>query len=275
MKNQDENVVRGFGEEWTRFDQSAVSEDQTAKLFQSYFERFPWQQLPAEAVGADFGCGSGRWARLVAARVARLICVDASPAALEVAKRNLRGCVNVEFHAATVDSAPIAPDSLDFAYSLGVLHHIPDTQAALQSCVRHLRPGAPFLCYLYFRFDNRPWWYRALWRASEPMRFVVSRSPAPVRHALADLLATLVYWPLARIAACGERLGLRVERWPLTYYRNRPFYVLRTDALDRFGTRLEQRFTRAEIEAMAQRAGLVDVTFNDGPPFWCFLAYRK
>jgi SAM-dependent methyltransferase len=275
MKNQDESVVEAFGEEWSRFDQSGISDGETQRLFDCYFRRFPWDRLPKDAVGADFGCGSGRWARLVAGRVGRLVCLDASVAALEVAKRNLRGFSNVEFHASTIDSASIAPQSLDFGYSLGVLHHIPDTQQALNSCVQRLRPGAPFLCYLYFRFDNRPWWYRALWRMTEPMRFIVSRSPARLRHALADLLALLVYWPVAAVAKLAERMSVNVDRWPLAFYRNQPFYVLRTDALDRFGTRLEQRFTRTEIVDMATRAGLVDVTFNETSPFWCFLAYRK
>jgi len=43
---------------------------------------------------------------------------------------------------------------------------------------------------------------------------------------------------------------------------------MRTDALDRFGTRLEQRFTRDEIERMMQASGLEDIQFRDGPPFW-------
>jgi 2-polyprenyl-3-methyl-5-hydroxy-6-metoxy-1,4-benzoquinol methylase len=32
---------------------------------------------------------------------------------------------------------------------LGVLHHIPDTAAAMRDCVRKLKLGAPFLFYLY------------------------------------------------------------------------------------------------------------------------------
>lgn len=61
--------------------------------------------------------------------------------------------------------------------SLGVLHHIPDTAAALAACGKKLTPGAPFLVYLYYRFDNRPAWYAALWRASELARGKISRLP--------------------------------------------------------------------------------------------------
>jgi hypothetical protein len=50
---------------------------------------------------------------------------------------------------------------------------------------------------------------------------------------------------------------------------------MRTDALDRFGTRLEQRFTRAEIQAMMQRAGLERIQISPTEPFWCAVGYRR
>jgi len=53
------------------------------------------------------------------------------------------------------------------------------------------------------------------------------------------------------------------------------FYTLRTDARDRFGTPLEQRFTREQIAGMMVRAGLEDVWFSKGTPFWCVVGLRK
>src|SRR5260221_1102847 len=267
-RNIDTAVVDGFGDEWSRFDQSELSEAEAQQLFREYFDIFPWQELAAGAVGLDLGCGSGRWARLVAPRVGRLLCFDASQAAVDVAKRMLAGMENVEVTRAAVDELPVPDDCADFAYSLGVLEHIPDTAAGLRACVRKLRRGAPFLVYLYYRFDNRPLWYRLLWRLSEVIRYPVSRSPKPVRYGISQFLAATVYWPFSRLARIAERFGMRAELFPLAYYRKRSYYVLRTDALDRFGTRLEQRFTRAEVEAMMRGAGLVDITFSPHAPFW-------
>ena len=50
---------------------------------------------------------------------------------------------------------------------------------------------------------------------------------------------------------------------------------MRTDALDRFGTKLEQRFTSEEIERMMIEAGLEGIDFRDSAPFWCALGYKK
>jgi hypothetical protein len=77
-----------------------------------------------------------------------------------------------------------------------------------------------------------------------------------------------VYWPLARAARFAESKGANVGNWPLSPYRDLSFYTMRTDALDRFGTRLEQRFSRAEIESMMKNAGLEEIRFSEREPFW-------
>ena len=92
---------------------------------------------------------------------------------------------------------------------------------------------------------------------------------------LVAAVTLVVYLPLARTALVAERFGVEVRHFPLTYYRGRSFYVMRTDALDRLGTQLEQRFTRTEVSQMMAAAGLERITFSDRPPFWCAVGYRR
>jgi hypothetical protein len=66
-----------------------------------------------------------------------------------------------------------------------------------------------------------------------------------------------------------------VTNFPLSGYRVLSYYTMRTDALDRFGTRLEHRFSRRQIREMLEAAGFVDIVFHDGEPFWCALGYRS
>jgi len=273
--NVDSATVEGFGQEWQSFDQSGVVPEELDAVFGQYFAVFPWAQLPPAAVGADLGCGSGRWAARVAPRVGTLHCIDASEQALAVARRNLADVPNCLFHLADVEAIGLPDDSLDFAYSLGVLHHVPQPGAALRACTRLLKPGAPLLVYLYYAFDNRPRWYRALWRASDAVRRVLSRSPHRVKLAVTAAVAVAVYLPLARAARLAAALRLPFAgNMPLAYYAQRSFYTMRTDAYDRFGTRLEHRFTRAEIEQMMVAAGLRDVRFSEGEPFWCAVGLK-
>ncbi len=275
MKNADKATIEGFGQEWARFDQSGLAEDAARAVFAQYFTLFPWDALPKGAVGFDLGCGSGRWAKLAAPRVGTLHCVDASQQALGVARRNLAGLPNCTFHHASVEAIPLADASMDFGYSLGVLHHVPDTRAGIRACVAKLKPGAPFLVYLYYAFDNRPRWFRALWQVSDLGRQVISRLPSGARNAVSEVIAATVYFPLARTAAALDAAGMNVSSFPLSAYKNRPFYVMRTDALDRFGTRLEQRFTAAEVKEMMEDAGLRDVRVADTGPFWTSVGFRR
>ena len=275
MQNVDQSTVTGFADEWTRFDQRGLSANETHAIFDAYFSIFPWTKLPPDAAGFDAGCGTGRWAALVAPRVGRLVCVDASDRVLQIARQNLAGVSNVVFHCASVASMPIPDGSMDFGYSLGVLHHMPDVQSAISACAQKLKPSAPFLVYLYYAFDNRPAWFRAIWRVSDVMRRGISRMPRRLRFMTADALALFVYWPFSRGARVLEALGAKVDGLPLAIYRDRSFYVLRNDALDRFGTRLERRFRRDDIRCMLEAAGFTAVTFSDAPPFWCAVAYRR
>lgn len=267
-RNIDEQTVRSFGNEWARFDQSELLPDELRALFRTYFDIFPWEALPENAEGFDMGCGSGRWAKLVATRVSTLNCIDPSGEALAVAERNLRVHGNVRLMHASVETVPLADATQDFGYSLGVLHHIPDTAAALKACTRLLKPGAPFLLYLYYRFDNRPWWFRGLWRASDLLRSGISRLPERPKALITDLLAISVYWPLARLARILARAGVNPAALPLSFYRNASLYTMRTDSRDRFGTPLEQRFTRDEMEMMMRSAGLGQIRFSSSEPYW-------
>jgi SAM-dependent methyltransferase len=273
--NVDQRTVDGFGQEWTAYDQSTLPPAEHRELFEQYFAIFPWHSLPAMAVGFDLGCGSGRWAQLVAPRVGTLHCIDASGAAIGVARRNLAGLSNCQFHEATVDRMPLADQSMDFGYSLGVLHHVPETGNGIRSCVSKLRPGAPLLLYLYYALDNRPCWFRALWIGTNWLRQAICRLPSGVKRAVTTAIAAIVYYPLARCALAAEKLGACVDAFPLSYYRRRSFYTMRTDALDRFGTRLEQRFTAQQVQTLMQEAGLERITFSESAPYWCAVGFTK
>ena len=272
--NVDASTVESFGDEWSRFDQAELSPEEAQKVFDEYFSVFPWSSLPESASGFDMGCGSGRWARIVAPRVAHLHCIDPS-SALTVARRLLQGHQNVSFHQASVDDKPLPSGTQDFGYSLGVLHHVPDTGGAVRACVEMLKPGAPLLLYLYYAFDNRDFVFKLIWRISDAVRRGICRLPSAVKHACTDAIATIVYWPLAKLSLAMEKLGISCEGIPLSYYRNHSFYTMRTDSRDRFGTPLEQRFTRLQIKTMMESAGLTDIRFSDHAPYWCAVGVKR
>lgn len=272
-KNKDVSVINGFGREWKYFSYHSLDVSQLQKNFDEYFKVFPWTKLRSNAVGFDMGCGSGRWAKFVAQKVGWLNCVDPSDA-LDVARNNLEGIDNVSFLKETTEDCSIPPCSQDFGYSLGVLHHIPDPLLALKDCSRLLKPGAPFLVYLYYNFENRPVWFKGLWTISDLFRRVICYIPFPLRTWICQMIAYLVYYPCIYASKIFELFGWNVENLPLSEYRKKSLYQARNDALDRFGTRLEYRFSKHDIYQMMTEAGFDDIVFSDDAPFWCCCGIR-
>ncbi len=275
MKNIDHKTVKSFGDEWSRFNQEKLFGKEHKYLFDNYFNIFPWDSLPADAKGFDMGCGSGRWALLVAPKIKQLTCIDPSLEAIKVAKKRLAHLNNTTFINAGVSEKPLPPNSQDFGYSLGVLHHVPNTISALRDCISMLKPGAPFLIYLYYNFDNRPKWYFLIWKASDGLRKIIAHMPSKAKFFFTDLIAMLVYYPLARLSLLIEKFGFDVNNWLLSSYRKTSFYTMRTDSRDRFGTPLEKRFSNYEIKTMLQKAGLEKIRFSNRSPFWCAVGRKK
>jgi SAM-dependent methyltransferase len=274
MKNLDRKTVKSFGDEWVHFDQSGMNGKEAYKIFKSYFSMFPWKKISKFSEGFDMGCGSGRWAKFIAPKVGLLHCVDPS-IAIQVAQKKLKKFNNIKYHQKSLDNSGLKEKSQDFGYSLGVLHHVPNTRMAINSCIRLLKPGAPFLLYIYYSFDNRPGWFKYLWVISNYARLLVHRLPKFLKFFICDIIAIFIYYPIARFILLTKKIGFDLKNFPLYFYRSRSFYTMRTDSRDRFGTPLEKRFTKKEIYKMMQQSGLEKISFKNNPPFWIAIGFKK
>jgi len=267
-ENIDIKTVDGFGYQWKTYSQDNLVDDEYDGIFESYFRIFPFEKLPKNAVGFDLGCGSGRWAKGMAPRVGKLYCIDPSHDALNVAKNKLANYENTEFLNNGVDNINLPKNSMDFGYSLGVLHHIPDTLKGIKNCVDIIKPGGFFLVYLYYSLDNKPMWYKGIWKLSNFFRSIISILPNTLKLIITKMIALLIYFPFSKCSLILEKIGFNVENIPLSSYRDKSFYTMQTDSFDRFATRLERRFSKKEINEMMIEAGLSDIEFNEGVPYW-------
>jgi len=275
MKNIDKKTVEDFGKEWNKYNQSSLSDEELKKSWDQYFDMFSFEELSDDSEGFDMGCGSGRWAKFVANKVGLLNCIDPSEEALNVAKRNLSNFSNIRYFNASVNDNTLKENSQDFGYCLGVLHHIPDTLEGIKACAKLLKKDAPFLLYLYYNLENRPFFFRLIWKLSDFIRIIISSFPSKTKIFTTSIIAFLIYYPLARFAFGSEKLGIDVSNFPLSDYRSKDFYFMKTDALDRFGTRLEKRFSKDEIQIMLQEAGFRDIRFSKSTPFWVSVSLKS
>ena len=266
-ENIDAGVVTDFGDEWKKF--SVHNDESVRELRKEYFDIIDETIVNKDTYMIDIGCGSGRWTDYFVDKAGFIEAIDPSDAVL-VADKMLGQKNNVRITKASVDTIPWDDETFDFGMSIGVLHHIPDTKKALISCVKKIKKGGHFYVYLYYRFDNRGIIFKTIFYLSDGLRKIICRMPQGLKRFTCDMLAVLIYWPLSRFAGLLHKLNLDslAKKIPLEPYYNKPFYNLRNDCLDRFGTRLEQRFLRSEIEAMMQEAGLTDIKFGEKSAFW-------
>jgi SAM-dependent methyltransferase len=260
-----------FGYEWDRFDQMLP---EYQEMVGDYFAIVP-DQLLAGALVLDAGCGMGRWARFIGERgVRRLYAIDYSRAidraAAVLAPQGTTHCIQAD-----VRQLPFRPQTFDFIYSLGVLHHLVDPDRGMSSVIGGLKREGSLLVFLYYALDNRPAFFRWLLRAVTVMRQVTSRLPKPVMYRLAWLIGVGVYWPLARVAGALERggLGRIAKNVPLYWYHQYSLKFMIGDAFDRFATPVEKRYSRRQIRAWLARYGF-EVRFSDTLPYWVALAKR-
>jgi hypothetical protein len=110
---------------------------------------------------------------------------------------------------------------------------------------------------------------------SEVLRNIVHPLPTWLKQPICEVIALMIYLPMVVLVRIVKALGASSwYRLPLAYYHNKSYRVMRSDALDRFGTGYERRSTREEIRSLLEEAGLEHVVFSDKPPYWHCIAQR-
>ncbi len=196
-----------FGWSWQEFTQDDEKYDQEflgwiAPVRPEFFK---------DKVVLEGGCGKGRHTRRVAGWGARdIIAVDLS-AAVEVAFESTRSLENAHIIQADIYQLPLRPE-FDYAFSVGVLHHLPDPRAGFRALVAKVKPGGHASAWVYGA-ENNQWIVRFV----NPLReYVTSRMPsrllfhlAKVPTAIMYAASKLVYGPLNRSAG-GRRIASRL-----------------------------------------------------------------
>jgi SAM-dependent methyltransferase len=240
-----------FGYEWTHFNDWKPS----SGTFGDYFSNFDLEWLRGRTV-LDAGCGMGRHARQIAPFADTVVAVDFSNAINEAA-RNVADQANVQCVQGDLTRLPVADNTFDFVFSMGVLHHIADTSGTLWGLVRALKPGGRLRLYLYWK---RTGFAGALLSVVALARKVTVRLPFPVLRVLCWLLSVGLMAGVVLPYRLLLKLGVDVkDTWPLAIYTKYPFIVLYNDQFDRFSAPIEKRYSEAEVAALLESAGLREV----------------
>jgi SAM-dependent methyltransferase len=246
---EDDAYAASFGDQWNWF--SKVQLDRQATGQRESYETFvdktgvrP-EQLEGKTV-LDVGCGMGRFADVVSAAGARVVGFDLSRA-VDAAQENLGQRENVAIVQADVFALPFRPEAFDFVYSIGVLHHTPDTRAAFDCLPRLLKPGGTLAIWVYSGERAA----RRYTRISDLYRRWTTKMD---RDRLLRVCRRLE--PLGRFYR--TRVGrLFIPLLPVSAHPDPEWRVL--DTFDWYSPRYQWKHTWAEVEGWFREAGLAGI----------------
>lgn len=272
-KNIDKEVVETFGEEWLKF--NAFSEKDILVAGNEYFDILNEKVINKDSYILDIGCGTGRWSKYLSSKVGFIEAIDPSNAVF-AANKLLENINNIRITKASVDNIPFEDNTFDFAMSIGVLHHIPDTQQAMKDAVKKVKIEGYFYCYLYYNLESRGFIFKNLFALSTKVRNKVSKMKSKNKKIVCDLIAIFFYMPFVIMTRILNLFSLDKisKKIPLNDYSNKSFFIIRNDALDRFGTTLEQRFSKKQVIEMMENCGLKEIIVSNGSPFYHAIGKR-
>jgi len=246
-----EATGEAFGWQWQRF----------PELQERYRRQFLDWIAPVEAdsfrdqVVLEGGCGKGRHTALAAEFGARaVLAVDLSDA-VDAAFHNTRDLPNAHVIQADLLAPPVK-EGIDYAFSVGVLHHLPEPEAGFRALVSKLRPGGRISAWVYGREGNG--WIVHL--VSPVREKVTSRLPRRVLDGLSWLL-TLPLWAVTHGIygpARRRRISLPYGAY-LGYIADLPFGEQRTIVFDHLVAPIAHYLRREEFSAWFERAALENV----------------
>jgi SAM-dependent methyltransferase len=175
-----------FSFEWLRYKVTDFDENR------AFFNRtmgVALEELEGKLV-LDACCGMGRFLEVTASAGAEVVGLDLS-LAVERAWRETTHRERVHFVQADVMMPPLRAEVFDFVYSIGALHHTPDTRRAFRSLCPTVRPGGRISVWLYRTFQpeipvgphKRAFAQVAEW-TSDGVRLVTTRLPHRLLHYL-------------------------------------------------------------------------------------------
>jgi SAM-dependent methyltransferase len=254
-----ENYADSFGFQWQRYARTQLDHAESQESERDFYRKTGL--TPGELKGKtvlDVGCGMGRFADVATRWGARVVGIDLSAAA-EVAARNL---AEREFVALQSDvfALPFAPESFDYIYSIGVLHHTPNCEQAVKTLPQYLKPGGTLAVWLYSAYN--PWF-----RFSDLYRRFTHRMSAKTLHGILRVVVPVVNGvdsALRVLPVVGRPLSGFVRHvFPVNRNRNRKWRVL--DTFDWYSPKYQSKHTYEQVFRWFEDCGLEDLHVVEVP----------
>jgi SAM-dependent methyltransferase len=244
--------AESFGDEWHRFRTVQIDSLNGTTQSQDGF-RLKTGLTPADVRGRlvlDAGVGAGRYAEVMALWGAEVVGVDLTRA-VDAAAQNLRRYPAAHLVQADIFALPFREQTFDIAYSIGVLHHTPDTAAAFRHVALVLKKGGQLAVYIYLAGGLARYF-------SDAFRVVTTRLPRQVVYYLSAAAVPLYF--LHRLPLVGR---LSQALLPTNVHPHWRWRWL--DTFDWYTPRYQWKHRYPEVLRWFREAGFSDLYVADEP----------
>jgi O-antigen/teichoic acid export membrane protein/SAM-dependent methyltransferase len=247
-----ELYAQNFGFEWnthslTQLDTAASDESERTFTAKTGFT----SELLRGKVVLDVGCGMGRFSDVVSRWGATVVGPDHTQS-VDAPHNNHRSRPNVHIAQANIFELPFREATFDFIFSIGVLHHTPNTKAAFDQLPKLLRPNGRIAVWLYAKY------FAVQWKFSDLYRHLTTRLPKRVLHRLSYIAVPLYY--AYKIPVVGVMIRFLV---PVSPHPRAEWRVL--DTFDWYSPTYQWKHTYEEVYPWFEAHGLTDIRVLEVP----------
>ena len=211
-------------------------------------------------VTLDIGCGSGRFTKWAALSGTKVSFGSDLGETVEVAYELTKELSNTCIIQADIYAMPFE-HAFDLAYSIGVLHHLPQPQEGFSRLPKVVKEDGELLIWVYNRRGNA----RAIY-LYEPLRAIFRHFPKPLLFALCYIPAAIVHlFNLLTGLLKALELPRLAKRVPFEYYANFPFNMKLNDAFDVLATPKSNYYYKEDVTRWFRAAQLKRIRAYEHP----------
>lgn len=279
-------TARAFGYEWNTYRVTSHAEDCVTLFWLTGADPALYDKLPVRDVFTfyptsedvqkvdgsqlagqtvlDIGCGMGKYLAVVSEYAKMVVGLDLSEALVR-AQALTRERPNVHLVQGNILAPPLQADCADFAYSVGVLHHTPDTHAAFLRSASLVRPGGQLAVWLYPQErEPNPYSDWVHWVQDDLVRPITCHLPPRLLRMVCAILGRLTFVrdrAAARYQATGSRLAYQIAKYTgaVTVGQHRDPEIAAFLNFDWYSPQYRSYHTEEEVAAWYHEAGFSDV----------------
>lgn len=250
---------RSFGAQWARRMEGRFEDETLFGLTAEEERRIFFDSLdlrPEDLMGRwvlDAGCGSGRLTRALVSFGAEVVGLDVAPT-IDYVGRQGPHLPNLHLVQGSLLAVPVAEETFDVVWSMGVIHHTGDTPLAFAQLARAVRPGGRLYVWVY---SSRK---LSLYKVIRDAMRISHKLPKEFLFYLCYILA-----PPLKLYHVGKFAIRKVRGRPVTA-RERREAEIRTIAFelhDDLAPPYQTRHTREEVLGWFRSSGFDDVVVVD------------